>query len=275
MTTRFLALLFLAASATAQETIVDRAPTPFVEGGKPVCLEVVIYKPPGNGPFPTVMFNHGSTGNGDKPELFKRTYSPPDIARHFTERGWMIAFPQRRGRGNSGGTYDEGFEPDRSRYSCNPQYSLPGVDRAIQDLDAALDYLRSRPDVDQKRMIVAGQSRGGALAIAYAGEHPDVFRAAIDFSGGWLGEACSGSKLVNARTFARGGRFKGPTLWLYAENDPFYSIAFDRSNFDAFRAAGGQGVFKAFEVLPGESGHMLVAHPELWGPAVDQLLKLQ
>lgn len=45
--------------------IVERIPTPFVESSKPIFLEMVIYKPPGAGPFPTLIFKHGSTGNGD------------------------------------------------------------------------------------------------------------------------------------------------------------------------------------------------------------------
>ena len=32
--------------------------------GGPVNLELRIYKPSGQGPFPTLVFNHGSTGTG-------------------------------------------------------------------------------------------------------------------------------------------------------------------------------------------------------------------
>lgn len=69
----------------------------------------------------------------------------------------------KSGRGKSDGTYDEGFEPDRSRYSCAPSYSLPGIERPLKDLDAAVEHLKNRKDVDGKRMIIGGQSRGGIL----------------------------------------------------------------------------------------------------------------
>jgi len=71
--------------------------------------------PNGVGPFPTLIFHHGSTGRGDAPALFTGTFESPSLARLFNESGWLVAFPQRRGRGASDGLYDEGFEPDRRK----------------------------------------------------------------------------------------------------------------------------------------------------------------
>lgn len=59
---------------------VERIATQLVEHGQPVSLEVVIYKAAGAGPFPAVMFNHGSTGNGDNPALFTSTWTSPALA---------------------------------------------------------------------------------------------------------------------------------------------------------------------------------------------------
>ncbi|MBK8741642.1 MAG: hypothetical protein IPM02_19955 [Betaproteobacteria bacterium] len=99
----------------------------------------MISKPSGTGPFPTVIFNHGSTGRGDNPELFRKSWFSSTISKYFVDKGWMVIFPQRRGRGGSDGLYDEGFEPDRSRYSCQTDLSLAGVARAIADLDAVME----------------------------------------------------------------------------------------------------------------------------------------
>lgn len=81
----------LSQDAVAPERLVERIPTTFLENGTPVTLEVVIFKPPGPGPFPTVMFNHGSTGNGDNPSSFTSTWTTPGLAKFFTERGWLVA----------------------------------------------------------------------------------------------------------------------------------------------------------------------------------------
>ncbi len=250
--------------SSAPARITERVPTRFVESGKPISLEMVIFKPPGNGPFPTLMFNHGSTGSGDNPALFVYTYSSATLARFFTERGWLVAFPQRRGRGKSDGLYDEGFEENRSRYSCTTALSLPGLDRSLTDIDAAAEYLAAHPDVDSKRMLIGGQSRGGIASVAYAGLKPARFLGVINFVGGWMGDRCVNAEAINTNGFQRGASFATPMFWLYAENDPFYRVSHSKNNFDAFVKAGGKGSFRTYEPARGISGHSLISLPDLW-----------
>ena len=250
----------------------DRIPTPFTENGMPITLEVVIYKPAGNGPFPALMFNHGSTGNGDNPALFTSTWSSAALAKFFTDKGWLVAFPQRRGRGKSDGLYDEGFEKDRSRYSGDPAFSLPGLERALGDMDAAADYLAARPDVDSKRMLIGGQSRGGIAASVYIGTRPAQFLGVINFVGGWVSDRGSNAEAINTASFRRAAAFTQPMLWLYGESDPFYSISHSQKNFDAFINAGGKGVFKIYTPPAGQSGHGIIAMPDLWRDAVNDYL---
>ncbi len=250
----------------------ERAPTTFVENGESVELEVVLFRPMDEGRYPTLLFNHGSTGNGSDPSQFGITFTHKPLARFFVERGYMVAFLQRRGRGGSDGLYDEGFTDDRSGYSCEASRALQGAGRALEDLNAATDWLRNRPDVDTTRMLVGGVSRGGILSIAYVARRPDVFLGAINFVGGWIGEGCGDYATINRKLFVDGAAFPGTSLWLYAVHDSFYSIAHSRSNFEAFTAAGGMGDFHEFERAPGLNGHFLINDPELWTPAMDNYL---
>lgn len=238
--------------------------TDLVENGKPVRLEVVLFKPEGNGPFPLVVFNHGSTGGGTRPERFTRTSWNFSLAEFFLDRGWMIAFPQRRGRGRSDGLYDEGFAPVRANgYSCDPARSLPGADRALEDIEAAVGALLRRPDVSRGAILMGGNSRGGILAVAYAGKHPEQILGVINFVGGWIGEGCGNADQINKTLFQRGGRYPRATLWLYGKDDRYYSIAHSRSNFEAYLRAGGKGTFHEFD--PGViDGHDVIANPSLW-----------
>ena len=180
--------------------------------------------------------------DGSDPSLFSRTVIIKSVSRYFVERGWMVAYPQRRGRGRSDGTYDEGFAPDRSGYSCNHDIALAGV------------------------------SRRGILSVAHVARRPDVYRGAINFVGGWIAEGCGDFADINRTLFIQGAAWPGVSSWLYAENDSFYSIRHSRDNFDAFTAAGGIGEFHLFRRASGLNGHFLVNDLELWESSIDAYL---
>ena len=253
-------------------TVNERAPTPFTEIGASISLEVVLFKPLYEGRYPTIVFHHGSTGNGSDPSRFGITFTSKSIAQYFVERGWMVAFPQRRGRGTSGGLYDEGFKPDRSAYSCQEDLALGGAARALEDLDVITDWLRNRTDVDTTRMLVGGSSRGGILSIAHTAQRPDVYLGAINFVGGWISEGCGDYQSINRKLFVDGAAFPGPSLWLYGEDDSFYSLSYSRTNFNAFTAAGGLGTMVELRRSPGLNGHFVINDLALWESAMDEFL---
>lgn len=239
--------------------------------GERVRLAVRIFRPGGRGPFPTLIFHHGSTGWGDNPLLFPLFYRPDPLIHYFVDRGWSVVLPSRRGRGGSEGAYDEGFKLDRTRYSGEPAYSLPGADRALADIDAITDVIRRWSFVDSDRILIGGQSRGGILSIAHAGQRPTLYRGVLNFVGGWLGGRGRNQTTVNQNIFNRGVPFGKETLWLYANDDRFYSLDTTRSYFAAFEEAGGKGVF--IDDFPDEIGHSLFGVPEHWGPTVDAYLE--
>lgn len=255
------------------ERRVERVPTPWTDNGTPLTLEMVVYRPLGTGPFPTLVFNHGSTGNGDRPELFTLTYTAAEVGRYFVRQGWQVVFPQRRGRGKSGGLYDEGFDEGRKRYACDAQRTLAGMDRAIEDLDAVMAHLRTRADVDARRLMIGGVSRGGILSAVYAGVRPGVFEGVVNFVGGWVGDRCLHADDVNGGSFKRAAAFDKPMLWLYGEKDPFYSVRHSRRNYEAFVSAGGRGEFLVFDAPAGDNGHSIASYPAVWKPALDRYLK--
>ena len=248
--------------------------TELTENGKPVRLETVVYRPKGEGPFPLLVFNHGATLNGREPKRFRDTWSSFLLANAFVDRGWMVAFPQRRGRGRSDGVYDEGFAPDRKQgYSCDPMRSVTGAERALGDIDAAIAALRSRPEVSKGPILVGGQSRGGLLSIAYAAKHPDQVLGVINFVGGWLAETCGTAAALNKALFQRGASYPRPTLWLYGKGDATFSMEHSRANFEAFVQAGGKGRFYDLPVPDSTPGHLLVLWPERWLPLAVQYLQ--
>jgi pimeloyl-ACP methyl ester carboxylesterase len=244
-----------------------------VEAGQSVSLEMVMYTPLSAGPYPTLVFHHGSTGSGDDPSLFGLTYESEALAFFFAERGWLVLFPQRRGRGRSGGLYDEGFTPDRSGYSCLADPALAGLDRALEDADVVTGLALGMTEVDPDRILLGGISRGGILATAHAHRRPAVYAGVVNFVGGWLGEGCADAVTVNRSTFEEAADQSSPVLWLYGENDPFYRVSHSRGNYDAFAAAGGSGAFRLYRRGdPAASGHLILDEPSLWRADVDVFL---
>jgi fermentation-respiration switch protein FrsA (DUF1100 family) len=100
----------------------------------------------------TVLFLHGNAEN---------------ISTHFLNVAWMPA---------------EGFNVlalDYRGYGAST--GTPSLRGVQLDIDAALTALRARPDVDPRRIVLFGQSLGGALAIHYAARGPQrgALRAVI------------------------------------------------------------------------------------------------
>jgi len=268
----FLVTLLVVSPARAQETSM----VPVMVDEQSVRLEMRIYKPSTEGKVPTLIFNHGSTGTGRDPNLFTKPQEFRQLAQFFVQRGWAVVMPSRRGRGGSEGEYDEGFGIDRSRgYTCDPALSIPGADRALRDIEAAIGSILTMPFVDPNRVVIGGASRGGILSVAYAGQHPEQIKGVINFVGGWLGYGCKTVSTVNQEIFKRGARYPSDTIWLYGDWDQFYPLFHSRENFAAFQAAGGKGVFHDFTPPPGFGGHGIAARPEVWASVVDAYLKRQ
>jgi len=122
-------------------------------------------------------------------------------------------------------------------------------------------------------LLAGGHSKGGILAMAYAAGHPGRFAGVQNFVGGWVGERCATADVINGTIFAKSAEFRGPTLWLYGERDPFYTTAHSRKNFAAFTAAGGQGTFHLLSTGAGRNDHLIVRSRGLWAGVVSTFLE--
>ncbi|KXF81827.1 alpha/beta hydrolase family protein [Enterovibrio coralii] len=243
--------------------------------GETVQLEMLIYKPDAiEKPRPTLVLNHGSTGYGNDPSLFtaKVDYFHP-IIDHFIARDWVVIAPMRRGRGGSEGLYDEGFDEARTSYTCETDLSLKGAYRGLDDIHASVEAISTMPFVDKDRLVISGVSRGGILSTAYAGIYPDDVKGVINFVGGWISDWCSTADDINGALFRDGGKAKVSSIWLYGENDSFYSMAHSRNNFDTYVSAGGDGEFHTIELDDEINGHFVNMYSNTWTKLVDEYLK--
>jgi dienelactone hydrolase len=228
--------------------------------GRTLLLQAMLYRTAASGRRPLVVLNHGST-DGERPGV--RSVAPFEAqARLFLTRGWNAVALMRKGRGRSEGPM---LEPSSDAVPEEVQ-----LESALEDLDAAVERMRAEPYVDPARVVVAGVSRGGLLAVAYASRHPGKVAGVLNFVGGWWGERWPSD--FNLRQAALAGRGAAPPmLWLYADRDSYYGLPHARAMFRAFRDAGGRGELVEFDDLPG-NGHALHGWLDRWEPAVARYL---
>src|SRR5690606_36108352 len=66
--------------------------------------ETTIFRPPGNGPVPLVVMNHGKERGKPAEQKRDRFLS---LSREFVKRGYAVVVPMREGFSGSGGKYVE------------------------------------------------------------------------------------------------------------------------------------------------------------------------
>lgn len=266
-----LAALLVSATAPAAELVADTVwipltETPLIGAPRELRLETFLYRPASPGPYPVLVFNHGSTGAGRVSPKATDPYRYPEVARFFVERGWAVVIAMRRGRGASGGEYLE-------LYDCNRGALASGVDRGIADVDAVLAWVSAQPWADTSRLLLGGMSRGGFLSVLYPSRHRTTARGVVNFAGGWMVERCDRAVRINTDTFVEAGRGGSlPMLWLYAENDRNYGPGAIRSYHDAFTQAGGRAELRLYPPI-GHDGHILLpGAADVWSATVQDFL---
>jgi dienelactone hydrolase len=220
-----LLLLALGVAATFQAQAAE--PERVVVRSGHLELKGLLWRTQGRGPFPAVLFNHGSghasgvdaSGQPDRrhPELLG-----PVFRRH----GYVFLYLFRRGDGLSGGQgvpsgdrMDEAFRTGGQEARNKVQLKLLEGDE-LADARAGLQYLGSRPEVDSHRIAVAGHSFGGSLTLLLA-ERDRQVRAVVLFSA--AGFSFDRSPGLRTRLEEAVERMTAPALFLNAQND--YSVS--------------------------------------------------
>ena len=185
-------------------------------------LHALLWRPLGHGSFPAVLFNHGSYGSGDTITPAEPAALGPVFARH----GYVLLFLFRRGIGLSA---DQGSADGDLMARASTADGQEGRNRVqlqlleteeLNEAVAGLAFLRELPEVDPRRVAVAGHSFGGSLTLFLAARDTTL-RAVVSFSGSAYSWALSPE--LRARLLAAVDRTTAPVLFIHAAND--YSIA--------------------------------------------------
>jgi len=175
-------------------------------------LRGFVFKPEGPGPFPAVLYNHGSEKlPGDK----------ASVAQVFLQAGYVVFVPHRRGQGRSDGEYIvDTLSHERAGSPAWGQLLVHLHETAqLQDQTAAFQWLSAQPYVDRGRIAIAGCSYGGIQTVL-AAETLQGARAAVDFAG--AAQSWDLSPDLRVRMIGAMENIKMPIFLLQAAND--YSI---------------------------------------------------
>lgn len=145
----------------------------FANAGAGITLAGTLTMPEGDGPFPAVVLLTGS-GAQDRDETILGHKPFAVWADALTRRGVAVLRYDDRGVGGSGGGSNDDTTADFAT-----------------DARAAMDHLRTRPEIDADRIGLMGHSEGGATAqIAVLNGAPAAFVVMI------AGPAVSGAELL-------------------------------------------------------------------------------
>ncbi len=224
-------------------------------------------------PRPVVVLNHGRSYKPETRSALEPSKAFAGNARWLAQLGFFVVMPTRIGYGQAGGGDVE------NSGDCQRKNYPPGYQAAAEQTIQVLAHVRSRTDVDPERTVVWGQSYGGTTAVAVAAKNPTGVQAFINFAGGGGGNPETqpmrpcGTPLLE-RMFADYGKTaRGPTLWVYTENDQYMGPKFPKEWFDAFVASGGKGEYVLYPPH-GADGHILfTSSPATWKPRVTQFLQ--
>ena len=236
---------------------------PVTENGKKLQFETTLYKPPGQGPFPLLLMNHGKERG--KPSAQKRDRFLA-MGREFVRRGYAVAVPMRKGFSKSEGIYSD--------YGCNMHDN--GMVQA-DDIEAALRTLTKLSWIDQDRVIVAGQSYGGLATMAFGTRQFPGVRGLLNFAGGLRidGHYCDWQSALVTAFRSYGSRTSLPSLWFYGENDSYFDPSLAQRLQTAYQSAGGSSQLIAFGRFKSDA-HGLVSSRDgipVWWPATERFLQ--
>lgn len=227
-----------------------------------IALQVTLFAPPGDGPFPVVVINHGK----DKGDAHRQArYRPVIAAKYFLARGYMVVVPMRQGFGASGGVYDN--------KGCDIWAN--GLGQA-EDIRHTLDSILKDPRADKTRIIIVGQSFGGWAALAFGTFHYPGVKGLISFAGGLQQPGCPNwQEHMVAAVGNYAQKTAIPSLWFYGDNDAFFPRPVWSAMFDRYKQQGGKANLVAFGMF-GDNSHLMFAYSQglaIWQPPVDKFLQ--
>jgi len=198
--------------------------------GKTARVKYWLYLPPGypgRDRWPLILFLHGAGERGDDLDRVKIHGPPKRIDTENASFPFVIVSPQCPA---------EGWWSD---------------DDQIERLDALLEQVVSRYEIDPGRLYVTGLSMGGYGTWALAARYPRRFAA--------IAPICGGGDPTEAERLAR-----LPAWVFHGAEDPVVPLETSQEMVDALREAGGTVTFTVYPEARHDSWTETYSNPALY-----------
>jgi dienelactone hydrolase len=169
-----------------------------------------------------VLFNHGSGVTADQTAGLPIADAAREIAPVFVAHGYAFLYLFRRGQGLSASQapfIQEALQRKETAHGKDARQHLQFVLLTTEQLDdvmAALAFLKTVPGIDAKRIAVVGHSFGGQLTLLAAERDPSV-RAAVTF--GAAANSWMHSPELRGRLLAAVSNTNAPIMLIHCTND--------------------------------------------------------
>lgn len=232
-------------------------------------LRGLIWRPRGNGPFPAILFNHGSGTDTYENEMAA-------IGPYYAAQGRVLFWPYRRGQGLSAGrgeaivtVLDRIDTTSGSGSRARRMAELLSTEQ-LQDQLSALAFLKQQRDVDSTRIAVQGNSFGGILAVFMAERAPGITAVVASAP---AAQTWSTSPELRQLLIASARNARVPVFFLQASND--YDLSPSRVLSEEMERAGRMHLTKVYPAFGSTvaEGHSFGYYgSSIWGADVRAFL---
>jgi dienelactone hydrolase len=232
-------------------------------------LRGVVWRPAGRGPFPAIMYSHGSGSD--------YTAQAKALGEYYRRQGYVFFMPYRRGSGLSSAaapyildvldSVGRASGPEARSARMAGYLTGPHLDDAV----AAVAWLRTQSFVDPRRIAASGNSFGGIVSQLLASRDVGI-RAAINSAG--AAQTWSQSSHLRAVLLEAAGKARVPVLLVQAEND--YDLTPSREIAHAMTTArlpNEVAVFPPFGTTTAEGHSFGYFGSAVWGDTVQAFLR--
>lgn len=258
---------FAARAALAQGAPIVGPDTVSLQSGA-LTLRGVVYRPSASGRHVAILFNHGS-GKDYTKELAA-------VGPAYARLGYVFFAPSRRGQWLSSATGHyvidslDAIEKAQGMDARNRLLVTLMKGEQLDDVRAALGWLKQQPFTDGGRVFVAGNSYGGIVTM-YAAAYLDGIAGAINFAGAaqsWKDSPPLQQALTDVAAVAR-----VPVFFGQAEND--YDLTPSRvlsATMSQRKLPNVMQVFPPFGKTTPEGHSFGYFGSATWGPAVQAFI---